>query len=379
MPKVFISYRRNDTLAFTGRLHDKLTDRFGPGQVFMDFDNIPFGADFREHLNVSLEKCDVLLAVIGPNWTGKSADGNKNRISDPTDFVRLELQVALEREIPIIPVLVGNATMPTEKELPTDLEPLLYRQAAPVDMARDFHVHAERVIAGIEHIARPATGQLEDQNSKNNARDLLEFLKSLIRIDEGTTLSTLSAWISLGILTGILSSILFEYSFNSNSNLRNIIRLGPGLLFAGPVLLMGKYGTDIPLMKYRKFDLIVILIGCIAGWWVAYSLGQYLANSDQLFTWGLCGSIGMAFVTVSIFMTWDIQEMKWWYGFGFIILGGLSGSMCVFVGRLNIWPNPETEIWLLDSIINYGLPLFIPWQATVFAGMAGALKIFREQ
>ena len=187
MPKVFISYRRDDTLAFTGRLRDKLAERFGPDQVFMDFDNIPLGSDFREHLQGSLKECDVLLAVIGPNWTGTVADANRSRLSDPADFVRLEIQVALERDIPIIPVLVGDASMPTEEELPPDLEPLLYRQAAPVDMARDFHVHADRLVNGIEQITEPRRTRFEERDSTVKGIQLLKSLRGALLIDDGST------------------------------------------------------------------------------------------------------------------------------------------------------------------------------------------------
>lgn len=152
MPRVFISYRRQDTLAVTGRIHDKLSERFGRANVFMDFDNIPLGIDFREHLNRSLQDCDVLLVVIGPNWTGKVAGVDTSRLMNPSDFVRLEVQVALERNIPVIPVLVGRTSMPEEGDLPVELQPLLYRQSATVDVGRDFHVHTDRLIEGIRRV-----------------------------------------------------------------------------------------------------------------------------------------------------------------------------------------------------------------------------------
>ncbi|HKI18903.1 MAG TPA: toll/interleukin-1 receptor domain-containing protein, partial [Isosphaeraceae bacterium] len=68
MPKIFLSYRREDSEHVTGRIFDRLTDRFGREAVFMDIDTIPFGVDFRKHLDLAVGQCDILLAVIGESW-----------------------------------------------------------------------------------------------------------------------------------------------------------------------------------------------------------------------------------------------------------------------------------------------------------------------
>ena len=79
MPKIFLSYRREDSAAEAGRIYDRLRIHFGDNAVFMDIDAIPFGVDFREHIREAVEQCGILLAVIGPNWFGPAGDSPTDR------------------------------------------------------------------------------------------------------------------------------------------------------------------------------------------------------------------------------------------------------------------------------------------------------------
>ncbi len=154
VPKLFISYRRDDSAAVAGRLYDRLASHFGAGSVFIDVDSIPYGVDFRSHLAAEVAKCDVLLAVIAAEWLKAEQDG-KRRLDGRSDFVRVEIESALARGIPVIPVLVGNVTMPKDEELPDSLRGLAFRNAAPLDSGRDFHLHVERLIRNIESLFAP--------------------------------------------------------------------------------------------------------------------------------------------------------------------------------------------------------------------------------
>jgi succinate dehydrogenase cytochrome b subunit len=145
---IAISYRREDSLPIAGRLYDRLQAKFGKQNVFMDFDSIPPGADFREHIKRTIERSNVVIAVIGPRWLGEQSDSLR-RIDEPTDFVRLEIKYALERGVPIIPLLIDNTLMPRPEKLPLELEALAFRNALPLDSGIDFHNHAERLINGI--------------------------------------------------------------------------------------------------------------------------------------------------------------------------------------------------------------------------------------
>jgi hypothetical protein len=149
MPKIFISYRRDDSAGMAGRLYDRLEARFGRDNIFMDIDAIPLGVDFRDYLQHAVGQCDVLLAVIGRNWFGRNPEGAR-RLDDPKDFVRIEIEAALARGIPVIPVLIDKVPMPAESELPSSVATLAYRNAILVDHGRDFHGHVDRLIRGIE-------------------------------------------------------------------------------------------------------------------------------------------------------------------------------------------------------------------------------------
>ena len=148
--KIFISYRRQDSADITGRIYDRLIQRFGKEQIFKDVDSIPLGVDFREHLNRMVGNCDVVLAVMGDRWLTADDPDRKRRLDDPKDFVRIELEAALERKIPVIPVLVREAQMPKEKELPAALAALAYRNGIAVRTDPDFHHDMDRLIAGVE-------------------------------------------------------------------------------------------------------------------------------------------------------------------------------------------------------------------------------------
>jgi formylglycine-generating enzyme required for sulfatase activity len=102
------------------------------------------------HIRSAVDQCDVLLAVIGRHWAG--ATGFARRIDDPRDFVRIEIEAALERDLPVIPILIDRAEMPGEADLPTSLARLAYRNAIEVDPGRDFHHHVDRLIKGIERL-----------------------------------------------------------------------------------------------------------------------------------------------------------------------------------------------------------------------------------
>lgn len=152
---VFISYRRDDSADITGRIYDRLIQHFSREIVFKDVDSIPLGIDFRQHLENALSECRVLLAIVGTDWAGSETASGKRRIDDPRDHLRLELEVALGRNIPVIPVLVRRASIPTEDQLPLSLRSLAYRNGIQVRPDPDFHGDMDRLIKGIEpHLSR---------------------------------------------------------------------------------------------------------------------------------------------------------------------------------------------------------------------------------
>ena len=152
--KIFINYRRDDSIGMAGRLHDRLVQTFGRDKLFMDVDHIPAGADFVAHLNNQVAECDVVLAIIGPNWLRAKDKAGQRRLHQPDDFVAIEIAAALARDTLVIPVLVDAARMPKESDLPDTLKPLARRQAVEVRHAHFGH-DAEALIARM----RKALGQ----------------------------------------------------------------------------------------------------------------------------------------------------------------------------------------------------------------------------
>jgi TIR domain len=146
--RIFLSYRRTDSTDITGRIYDRLVAAFGRENVFKDVDAMPAGVDFRAQLGIEVERADVVLGIIGPRWLSEVDANHKRRLDDVQDYVRIELAAALERGIPVIPVLVGGAAMPRETELPKVLSALAFRNAAPVRTDPDFHTDMDRLILG---------------------------------------------------------------------------------------------------------------------------------------------------------------------------------------------------------------------------------------
>lgn len=165
MSGIFMSYRRTDTLPWAGHLFGELRNAFGALQIFMDINGgIPRGADFEEALKAALERCDVLLALIGPQWATCTRSDGMRRLHVPADWVRNEIATALRRKIPIAPVLFGGAKLPSDTELPEDLRGLRKYQVAEITDTRwDFDVG--ELIKDLRRL--PLLQQLHDVASTN--------------------------------------------------------------------------------------------------------------------------------------------------------------------------------------------------------------------
>lgn len=128
MTRLFLSYRRDDSAGFAGRLADGLEAAFGAGSVFRDVDDIRPGEDFQAAIHNHLASVDAVLVMIGPRWLDAKTSAGR-RLDEPGDFVRMEIGAALASGKPVIPVLVGGAAMPAEADLPAELAGLARRQA----------------------------------------------------------------------------------------------------------------------------------------------------------------------------------------------------------------------------------------------------------
>jgi hypothetical protein len=146
--KLFVSYRRADTQRVVDRLCDKLFEHLGRDSIFRDIDSVGLGQDFRLVVQNTLDDCSVGLVVVGPDWVGTLPDGGR-RIDQDRDLVRLEVKEMLERDIPLIPVLVDDVHVPSEADLPEGLKDLTYRNSARLRPDPDFENDVERLVRGI--------------------------------------------------------------------------------------------------------------------------------------------------------------------------------------------------------------------------------------
>jgi hypothetical protein len=144
--RIFLSYRRDDSADIAGRIFDHLERRFGRDRLFLDVDAISYGDDFRHRIDEALNQTGVLLAIIGDRWldAGDRTAGSR-RLDNPEDYVSVEISSALERGITVVPVLVGDAQMPSVADLPARLVELSYRNAAEVRSGRDFSFQINRL------------------------------------------------------------------------------------------------------------------------------------------------------------------------------------------------------------------------------------------
>ena len=169
MSNIFICYRREDSSDITGRIFDGLVAEFGREAVFIDVDNIPFGVDFREQVREAVDRCDVLLAVIGNQWFTVVDETGQPRLMSPDDHVRLEIERALQRGIPIVPVLVHRASMPEADRLPEGLSELSFRNAAEINSGAAFRADFDRLLHSIKKLINK--GQQKEISGLARSRD----------------------------------------------------------------------------------------------------------------------------------------------------------------------------------------------------------------
>lgn len=154
MAGVFISYRRDDAGGDAGRLYDRLVAHFGADRVFRDVDTIEPGDRFPREIREKLARSDVVVALIGSKWLDITDRSGRRRLHQPGDYLRMELALALQHGIPIVPLLLDNTPMPAADALPPDLRPLSQSQALEIDDAT-FHDDVTRLITAIEPRVRP--------------------------------------------------------------------------------------------------------------------------------------------------------------------------------------------------------------------------------
>lgn len=169
---IFINYRRDDTGGMAIAIYQNLITQFPPETLFKDFNTIKPGYDFVESINLALAQCNVLLVLIGKNWlTLKDEEGNVRLMKDD-DYVRMEIARCLQKNIPVIPVLLDRVKMPAEADLPEDLKGLRRRQSLNID-SDGFEQDMQRLVAAIREITGiPNTSQQQQTTYAKSTTDV---------------------------------------------------------------------------------------------------------------------------------------------------------------------------------------------------------------
>ncbi len=170
--RIFLSYRREDAAPYARLLQIQLRERFPDARVFMDLDSIEAGLDFAEVIREAVDSCAVLVALIGRQWVTLTDEEGHRRLDNPDDYVRFEIQTALERGVRVIPVLVDGTKPVRQQQLPSGLQKLARLSALELSVSR-YQYDADRlldliqsVLAPVRHLAaadRQAVEQAERQ------------------------------------------------------------------------------------------------------------------------------------------------------------------------------------------------------------------------
>jgi hypothetical protein len=197
MSGIFISYRREDSGGYAGRVSEWLGKHFGKQMIFMDIDTLKVGADFVKQLESAVTSCKVLLAVIGKQWVTIQDEQGQQRLLNSQDFVRAEIQMALNRGIPVIPLLVGGAKMPNATDLPTDLEAFARRHAFEISDKR-FSDDMNRLILELEEYV-PRLVPVDPSLAEGKSKEKRSMTRS----------AWIVSWFGVSIALGVIFKQLF--------------------------------------------------------------------------------------------------------------------------------------------------------------------------
>jgi hypothetical protein len=186
-PRIFISYRRSDSAAIVLHIYERLAARYKAESVFRDINRMPLGKNFYDHIKQELAGCDVVLAVIGPQWLGIDAQGH-SRIQQSDDPVRLEVEAALQSGAIVIPVMVDDAAIPKATDLPESLKTFPALAGTRVNV-EDFDAHLERMVQSID-------GILEQRG-----KFVASFPNWALRAATGCALAAIATLVALGTST----------------------------------------------------------------------------------------------------------------------------------------------------------------------------------
>jgi len=259
MSTVFISYRRENTAGEARALFNDLVARLGEDSVFMDVDSIALGRDFRSVLQETTASCDLMLVLIGRNWADAKDEVGRVRLENPADYVRLEIEAALKRDIAVTPVLVQGAHMPGPEDLPAEIRDLAYRNGFELSHNRwesDVGEMARRLDLGVpadghhvKHIALEQSGLAPSESRDISAAPAIprakpqrELLGRRVLLTRRQTLGV-AALAVVGIGAAIAASSIRRLM--SRPSVRTISFEVPSVDETGMLIEPGKYSAAI--------------------------------------------------------------------------------------------------------------------------------------
>lgn len=309
MPDIFLSYRRRDSASATGRLADRLEEHFGRDRVFHDHASILAGDDFAAAIRRAINLSTVVLAVVGPDWLEARDEHGTRRLDDPGDFVRLEIAGALEAGLPVLPVLVEGAAMPSAAQLPAALAGFARCQAVELSDSR-WRYDTDRLIAllqsryAIESEQPPLLSDPDEQLVLSwpgrLALDLLELATHPTRLigrrQTGRAIDHLRAFAFL-VVCLVLGNTLLLLGLDRYLTLREAGDFIGFQLLAGVLQLFVVTLLSVALtfawrlvgcrLEFRQVTLIMAFIGGgavlgSAAGWLVWSLGLMLSDATLL-------------------------------------------------------------------------------------------------
>ena len=142
---MFINYRHDDTDAAALLLWDRLAQRYGDANVFLDVKSLEAGTRWLEEIKSQGSRGAAVLALIGRDWLEELKKRQRLQASDPEDYVVLELELALGRwPGTVIPIVIGGASMPEAVSLPRPI-----RGLAAIQGVELRHASFDQDLAGL--------------------------------------------------------------------------------------------------------------------------------------------------------------------------------------------------------------------------------------
>lgn len=211
MGRIFISYRRDDNRDFVDHLIDRLKGDFGKA-VFQDVESILAGDVFRERIHDTIAHADIEIVVIGQRWLTLSNDAGGRRIDDENDLVRKEVETALSYGVPIIPVLIDDASTLDKANLPSTIAKLAEIHATSVRRNPNFAPDMQALARAIRRQrltairrGRRATRRYVTNHSVIIKRAMMIAVTTLL-VGFCIISLTLGNWLNLPVLWGSVPS-----------------------------------------------------------------------------------------------------------------------------------------------------------------------------